>query len=44
SQKLSKIKRSVDIYIQKNNLDISYSKDVIIVVDDKIVLLENITM
>ena len=44
SQKLSKIKRSVDFYIQKNNLNISYSIDVIIVVDDKIELLENITM
>ena len=43
-QKLSKIKRSVDFYIQKKDLNISYSIDVIIVVDDKIELLENITM
>ena len=43
-QKLSKIKRSVDFYIQKKDLNISYSIDVIIVVDDKIEILENITM
>jgi putative endonuclease len=43
-QKLSKIKRSVDFYIQKKDLNISYSIDVIIVVDKKIEILENITM
>ncbi|MCT7911456.1 YraN family protein [Arcobacter lacus] len=43
-QKLSKIKRSVDFYIQKKDLNISYSIDVIIVVDEKIEILENITM
>lgn len=43
-QKLSKIKRSVDFYIQKKNLSISYSIDAIIITDENIEILENITI
>lgn len=42
--KLSKIKRSVEYYIQKKELDVSYSIDAIIITDESIELLENITM
>ena len=42
--KLSKIKRSVDYYIQTKKLDISYCIDAIIVTDGEINLLENITL
>ncbi len=42
--KLSKIKRSVDYYIQSKKLDISYCIDAIIVTDNEINFLENITL
>lgn len=42
--KLSKIKRSIDYYIQVKKLDIAYCIDVIIVVDNQIELIENITI
>ncbi len=41
--KLSKLKRSVDYYLQKKSLDTDFCIDVIIVVKEKIELLENIT-
>ena len=41
--KLSKIKRSVDYYIQTKKLDVEYCIDAIIVVDNDIEHLENIT-
>ena len=41
--KLSKIKRSVDYYLQKKKLDIAFCIDAIIVVDNDIEHLENIT-
>ncbi len=42
--KLSKIKRSVDYYIQSKKLDISYCIDAIIVTDESIDFIENITI
>lgn len=44
SSKLSKIKRSVEYYIQKKELNVSYVIDAIIVTNDSIELLENITI
>lgn len=43
-QKLGKLKRSVDYYLQKNNLEVDFCIDIIIVVDEQIELLENITL
>lgn len=43
SSKLSKLKRSVDYYLQNKKLDVSFCIDAIIVVDDEIEFLENIT-
>ena len=42
--KLSKIKRSVDYYLQIKKLDVAFCIDAIIVNDDGIEILENITM
>ena len=42
--KLSKIKRSVDYYIQSKKLDISYCIDAIIICDESIDFIENITI
>ena len=44
SSKLSKIKRSVNYYIQTNDIEAPYCIDAIIVVDDLVEFLENITM
>lgn len=44
SSKLSKLKRSIDYYIQMKNLDIAYCIDVIIIVDEEIDLIPNITI
>ena len=44
SSKLSKIKRSVNYYIQTNDIETPYCIDAIIVVDDLVEFLENITM
>lgn len=44
ASKLSKLKRSIDYYLQKKSLDIDFCIDVIIVVDEKIDFLENITI
>ena len=44
SSKLSKIKRSVNYYIQTNDIKSPYCIDAIIVVDDLVEFLENITM
>ena len=41
--KLSKIKRSTDYYLQTKKLDVAYCIDAIIVVDNEIEHLENIT-
>lgn len=41
--KLSKLKRSVDYYLQKKEIDSDFCIDAIIVVDDEIEFLENIT-
>ncbi len=43
-KKLSKIKRSVEYYLQIKNLNVCFCIDAIIVCDEKIELLENITM
>ncbi len=43
SQKLSKLKRSINYYLQIKNLEVTYCIDSIIVVDTQIVHLENIT-
>jgi len=43
SSKLSKIKRSVNYYLQNKKLDVQYCIDAIIVVDNDIEFLENIT-
>ena len=42
--KLSKIKRSVEYYLQNKKLNVNYCIDVIIVVEDEIDFLENITI
>ena len=42
--KLSKIKRSVDYYLQIKKLNVAFCIDAIIVNDDSIEILENITM
>jgi putative endonuclease len=42
--KLSKIKRSVDYYLQIKKLNVSYSIDAIIISEDNIELIENITI
>jgi len=42
--KLSKIKRSLDYYLQIKKLDVAYCIDAIIVTDSSIDLLENITL
>ena len=44
ASKLSKIKRSVDYYLQTKKLDVAFCIDAIIVNDDSIEILENITM
>lgn len=41
--KLSKLKRSVDYYLQNKKLDVSFCIDVVIVVEDEIEFLENVT-
>lgn len=43
NHKLSKLKRSVDYYLQTKKLDVSYCLDAIIVVNEEIDFLENIT-
>lgn len=42
--KLSKLKRSIDYYLQTKKLDVPYVLDAIIVVDNDIEHLENITL
>ena len=42
--KLSKIKRSVDYYLQIKKLNVAFCIDAVVVNDDSIEILENITM
>lgn len=42
--KLSKIKRSADYYLQTKKLDVAFCIDAIIVVDEELEFLENITL
>ncbi|WP_417332863.1 YraN family protein [Halarcobacter sp.] len=42
--KISKLKRSIDYYLQTKKLDVAYCIDVIIIVDDDIDLISNITI
>jgi putative endonuclease len=42
--KLSKIKRSINYYIQIKNLDIAYCIDAVIITDENVELIENITL
>lgn len=42
--KISKLKRSIDYYLQSKKLNVSFCIDVIIVVDEQIDLIPNITM
>lgn len=42
--KLSKIKRSIDYYLQTKKLDVAFCIDAIIVTNNEIELLENITL
>ena len=44
ASKLSKIKRSVDYYLQTKKLDVAFCIDAIIVNDEEIDFLENITL
>ncbi|RXJ91852.1 hypothetical protein CRV01_01840 [Arcobacter sp. CECT 8983] len=44
ASKISKLKRSIDYYLQIKKLDVSYCIDVIIIVDDEIDLISNITI
>ena len=44
NSKLSKIKRSVDYYLQTKKLDVIFCIDAIIVTDEEITFLENITL
>jgi len=42
-QKLNKLKKSIDYYLQKNNLDVYFSLDAIIFKNEKIEFLQNLT-
>lgn len=42
--KLGKLKRSVEYYIQSNKLDVTFCLDAIIIVDEELDFLENITL
>ena len=42
--KMKKFLRTVDVYMKKHQLDITYSIDAVIVTTDEVVLLENITL
>lgn len=42
--KLSKIKKSVDYYLQTKKIDVAFCIDAVVVTDDCIEILENITM
>lgn len=44
SSKLSKLKRSIDYYLQTKNLNSAFCIDVIVVVEEHIEWLENITL
>jgi putative endonuclease len=44
NSKLAKIKRSIDYYIQTKKLDIAYCIDAIIITDETIDFIENITI
>lgn len=44
TSKLSKLKNSINFYLQKNKLDVSYTLDAIIVINEEIEFLENISM
>lgn len=44
ASKLSKIKRSVEYYLQNKKLEVNFCIDAIIVVDKELEFLENITM
>lgn len=44
ASKISKLKRSIDYYLQTKNLDVSYCIDVAIVVEEEIDLIPNITI
>ena len=44
NSKLSKIKRSVDYYLQTKKLDVAFCIDAIIIDDKEITFLENITL
>ena len=44
SSKLSKIKRSVDYYLQTKKLDVAFCIDAIIITDETIDFIENITI
>lgn len=43
ASKLNKLKRSVEYYLQNKKLDVSFCLDAMIVVDEEIEFLENIT-
>ncbi len=42
--KLQKLKRSVEYYLQNKKLNVTFCLDAIIIVDEKIELIENITL
>ena len=44
ASKLSKIKRSVDYYLQTKKLDVAFCIDAIIITDESIDFIENITL
>ncbi len=44
ASKLEKLKRSVEYYLQNKKLDVSFCLDAIIIVDEEIEFLENITL
>jgi len=43
-KKMQRILSSVAVYLQKHHLELAYSVDAIIVVEDQITLIENITL
>ena len=43
-QKINKIKKSTDYYLQTKKLDVAFCIDAIIVVDEEVEFLENITL
>lgn len=42
--KISKIKKSIEYYLQTKKIDVAYCLDAVVVIEDEITFLENITL